>query len=211
MWAHHSYITSWHWGWLSKPFSHWTMGSIIIKHRTHEINRGIFEAFFKSQTLHCNFFRETHQGSCPLPAALDDIIAPRAAWLGRGWKDRGKGPAVRSAASHATLAPVTAGHMPPCATKPCHSSLPLDKQRPLSGQSLLWSCRAEAICSSWLLTVKWPSLFLATFFYWFVQRSTSQADLTAFWIFCLVLSVLKRSRRLSWAIPSSVCGKASVF
>lgn len=54
--------------------------------------------------------------------------------------------------------------MPPCATKPCHSSLPLGKQRPLSGQSLLWSCRAEAICSSWLLTVKWPSLFLATFF-----------------------------------------------
>lgn len=35
-------------------------------------------------------FGETHQGSCPLPAALGDIIAPTAAWLARGWKDGGQ-------------------------------------------------------------------------------------------------------------------------
>lgn len=54
------------------------MQSFIIKHRTREINRGMFEAFLKSQTLQC-IFSETHQGSFPLPAALDDIIVPRAA------------------------------------------------------------------------------------------------------------------------------------
>lgn len=34
---------------------------------------------------------KTHQGSCPNPVALGDIIAPTAAWLARGWKERLEG------------------------------------------------------------------------------------------------------------------------
>lgn len=52
--------------------------------------------------------------------------------------------------------------MPASAAEPGHSGFPLGEQSPLSGPSPLQSCRAEAICSSWLLAVKWPSLFLAT-------------------------------------------------
>lgn len=102
---------------------------------------------------------ETHQGSCPIPVALGDITDPQLHdWLEagkRGWRGGSeaeqKNKKQKIPASHATLVPVTLDHMPPCATKPCHSSLPLGKQRPLSGQSPMWSCGAEAICSSWLL------------------------------------------------------------
>lgn len=105
---------------------------------TQGANAGIFEVFF--------------------PQISDFAVLPAAS---RSWGDvRGTGLQEKSAASHATPVPVTPDHMPPCAAKPCHSSFPLGKQRPLSGQSLLWSCRAEAICSPWLLTVKWSSLFL---------------------------------------------------
>lgn len=34
---------------------------------------------------------ETHQGSCPIPVALGDIIAPTAAWQAIGWKERLEG------------------------------------------------------------------------------------------------------------------------
>ncbi len=154
------------------------------------------------------FLSETHQGSGPLPAALDDIIAPRAARLRRGWKDRRKGPAVKSPASHATPVPVTPDHMPPCAAKPCHSSFPLGKQRPLSGRS--YCDHAEQKQSVPLGCSLWSDpAFSLLQLYWFVQHSTSQAD-AAVWIFCLNLSVLKRPWRLSGAFPSSVCSYGSV-
>lgn len=40
------------------------------------------------------FFSEIHQGNCPLPVVLGDIIAPTAAWLEVG-KTGGKGPVVK--------------------------------------------------------------------------------------------------------------------
>ncbi len=106
--------------------------------------------------------RLTREAALCLQRWMTSLLPELHDWREVGNTGGGKGPVVKSAASHATPVPVTPDHMPPCAAKPCHSSFPLGKQRPLSGQSLLWSCRAEAICSSWLLTVKWPSLFLVT-------------------------------------------------
>lgn len=92
--------------------------------------------------------------------------------------------------------------MPSSATKPRHSRFPLGKQSPLSGQSLLWSCVAEAICSSWLLTVKWSSLFLATAS--LVCATLKWKGWFCFFNFLWPLSALKQSRCLNYTSTSNV-------
>ena len=128
-------------------------------HEAENILNTFLEPCFKSQTFRIILVRPTREGAHCLrtgwhhgsQSCMTEYVLERQA---------GKGLAAKCAASH-TPFPVTRDHMPPCAIKPCHSGFPLGKQRPLSDQSPLWSWRAEAICSSWLLTVKWPRRFLA--------------------------------------------------
>lgn len=171
--------------------------SIFIEHNKFTLE--YLSSPLNLKTLHC-IFCETHQGCCPLPSALDDIIAPRAAWLSRGWEDRGKGPVEKKVQpptppwsqlyqttchplqpSHAILASPWANKDPFQASPYCDHAE--QKQSVPLGCSL-WSDPAFS-----LLQLRW-----------FVQRSTNQAD-SAFWIMCLVLSILERAWRLTWAIP----------
>lgn len=98
------------------------------------------------------FFYETHWGGCMLPAALDDITAPTAAWLSRCWKYEGlRGrPAAKSAASHPTSVPVTPDHMPPCAAQAMPFKLPWGKQRPFSVPTVIMQKQSVPLgCLLW--------------------------------------------------------------
>lgn len=80
--------------------------------------------------------------------------------------------------------------MPPCATKPCHSSLPLGKQRPLSGQSPNVIVRSRS--NLFLLAARSFSLQRC----WFLPDA--QAD-SALWVLHWAMSIVERSTGLMWA------------
>lgn len=79
---------------------------------------------------------ETHQGSCPIPVALGDIIDPPAAWLARSWKERLEGWKQSKAEKQKTRNPCLPRHPGPSYTRPhatlCDQAMPF---KPPLGQT----------------------------------------------------------------------------
>lgn len=73
--------------------------------------------------------RLTREAALCLQRWMTSLLPELHDWREVGNTGGGKGPVVKSAASHATPVPVTPDHMPPCAAKPCHSSFPLGKTK----------------------------------------------------------------------------------
>lgn len=125
-----------------------------------------------------------------LRLGLDDPGTPRVSRVDLGCKDRAK---VKTTAC---CQPISR-NMAASAAKPWHSGFPLGEQSPLSGPSPLRSCGAEAICSSWLLAVKWPSLFLATM----ILIWARSVQISAFNFSVWSCPSEKRSEVPSWFFP----------
>lgn len=136
---------------------------ICIKHAVHVNNTGIFEPF--SFLISVFSFCETHQRERKPPARSTGWHHSSQSCMPEQRKlERQQERACRekSAASHAMPVQLHRTTCHPMQPSRAILAPPVGKQRPLSAQSPVWSCRAEAICSSRLLAGKWPSLFLAT-------------------------------------------------